>query len=178
MRALTIKMLRDLRRLWPQALAIALVMAAGVATLVLGIGAYDSLSVTRERYYQENRFADIFALVTRAPNALGRDIATLDGVATVDTRVEKLALADLPGMSEPASVLIVSLPDRNAQRLNRIHLHSGRLPQPASDDALVSLSFAQAHHFTEGDHIRLLINGRSNHRHSTVARIHLRAWAG
>ncbi len=32
------KALRDLRRLWGQALAIALVLAAGVATLILGDG--------------------------------------------------------------------------------------------------------------------------------------------
>jgi putative ABC transport system permease protein len=33
------KLLRDLRRLWAQALAIALVMSAGVATFVLAAGA-------------------------------------------------------------------------------------------------------------------------------------------
>ena len=76
-RALDIKLLRDLRRLWAQALAIALVMAAGVATMILGVGAHDSLATTREQYYETNRFADIFANLTRAPLALkpggGRD---------------------------------------------------------------------------------------------------------
>ena len=61
------KVLRDLRRLWAQALAIALVLAAGVATLILGNGAYASLSETRARYYADYRFADVFADVTRAP---------------------------------------------------------------------------------------------------------------
>ena len=60
------KVLRDLRRLWAQALAIALVLAAGVATLILGNGAFASLSDTRDRYYAENRFADVFADVTRS----------------------------------------------------------------------------------------------------------------
>ena len=50
-------------RLWAQALAIALVMAAGVATLILGVGAHDSLVDTRARYYEANRFADVFANV-------------------------------------------------------------------------------------------------------------------
>lgn len=109
-RALDRKMLRDLRRLWPQVLAIALVMAAGVATLVLGVGAYQSLSATRERYYESNHFADVFANLTRAPLSLKRDIEAINGVAAVETRVEKIALADLPDMSEPASVLLVSLP--------------------------------------------------------------------
>ena len=46
---LQIKLLRDLRRLWAQALAIALVMAAGVATLVLGTGAVERRLLTHRR---------------------------------------------------------------------------------------------------------------------------------
>lgn len=160
MRALDIKLMRDLRRLWPQVLAIALVMAAGVATLVLGAGAYDSLSTTRERYYEANGFADVFASLTRAPEALKGAIATIDGVAAVETRIEKIALADIPGMSEPASVLLVSLPGTAQQTLNRLYLRSGRMPDPQSNEAVASAGFARDHGLTQGDTIRVLINGR------------------
>lgn len=159
-RTLDIKLLRDLRRLWPQVVAIALVMASGVATLILGIGAYDSLSTTRARYYEANSFADVFASLTRAPVSLREEIAALDGVAAVDTRIEKLALADLPGMAEPASLLLVSLPDYREAALNRIHLRSGRMPEPGAEEAVASASFAQAHGLTEGGRLRVLINGR------------------
>ncbi|WP_415019893.1 ABC transporter permease [Aestuariivirga sp.] len=159
-RALDRKMLRDLRRLWPQALAIALVMAAGVATLILGVGAYESLSATRERYYQTNQFADVFAGLTRAPLTLKRDIAAIDGVAAVETRIEKVALADLPDMAEPASVLLVSLPDTGSQVLNRLVLRSGRLPESQASEAVASAGFAKAHRLAGGDIIRVLINGR------------------
>ncbi|MFN4141482.1 ABC transporter permease [Aestuariivirga sp.] len=161
MRALDIKLMRDLRRLWPQVLAIALVMAAGVATLILGVGAYDSLSTTRARYYETNRFADLFATLTRAPNTLKPEIAAIDGVAAVETRTEKIALADLPGMAEPASVLLVSVPDYREQALNRVYLRSGRLPDPdAAAEAVASAGFARVHGLREGDTIRVLINGR------------------
>jgi len=160
MRALDIKLLRDLRRLWPQALAIALVMAAGVATLILGVGAHDSLSTTRARYYEENRFADVFASLTRAPNTLKPEIAAIDGVSAVDTRIEKIALADMPGMAEPASVLLVSLPGGRPQALNRLHLRSGRMPDPLGMEAVASVGFARAHGLSEGATLRLLINGR------------------
>jgi putative ABC transport system permease protein len=160
-RALDIKLLRDLRRLWAQALAIALVMAAGVATLILGVGAHDSLATTRERYYEANRFADIFANLTRAPDALKPEIAAIDGVSAVETRIEKIALADLPGMAEPASVLLVSLPDYGEQALNRVYLRSGRMPDTdAAAEALASAGFAKAHGLREGSTIRVLINGR------------------
>lgn len=163
MRVLDIKLMRDVRRLWPQCLAIALVMAAGVATLILGAGAYDSLSTTRERYYETNRFADIFSSLTRAPVMLGGDIAAIDGVAAVETRIENVALADIDGMAEPASVLLVSLPP-GGQMLNRLHLRSGRLPEAGTDrEAVASAGFATAHGLAEGDTIRVLINGRQRH---------------
>ena len=43
MRALDRKLLRDLKRLWAQALAISLVVGGGVATLVMAVGSYRSL---------------------------------------------------------------------------------------------------------------------------------------
>ena len=159
--ALHIKLLRDLRRLWPQALAIALVMAAGVATLVLGVGAYDSLATTRARYYDSNRFADVFATLTRAPRALIPEIAALDGVAAAEGRIDRVALADLPGMREPASVQLVSLPAHGNQQLNRIVLRTGSLPADGETGlAVVSEKFAHAHGLVPGTSIRVLINGR------------------
>jgi putative ABC transport system permease protein len=94
MHPLTIKLFRDLYRLWPQALAIAFVMAAGVATLILATGAHRSLSQTREAYYEANRFADIFAEVTRAPASIAAIVEAMDGVAAVETRISKRAIAD------------------------------------------------------------------------------------
>lgn len=161
MRALNIKLMRDVRRMWGQSLAIALVLASGVATLILGIGAHDSLSSTRARYYETNRFADIFANLTRAPKALAEDIGQIDGVAAVETRITKIALADIDGMIEPASVLVASLPDYREPGLNRIHLKSGVLPDVlAGDEAVASAGFAQAHGLHPGSTIRILINGR------------------
>ncbi len=161
MRALHRKLLRDLMRLWPQALAIALVMAAGVATLILGVGAYDSLSTTRAQYYEANRFADVFATVTRAPKSLKDDIARIDGVSAAETRISKIALADVEGMIEPASVLLTSLPEFGEQVLNRIYLRTGRVPDPeAAGEAVASEGFAAVHGLRPGDTVRVLINGR------------------
>lgn len=70
MRILDVKLVCDLARLWAQALVISLVLAAGVAVLVLAIGAQRSLHETREAYYKRNRFGEIFATVTRAPKQL------------------------------------------------------------------------------------------------------------
>lgn len=155
------KVLRDLRRLWAQVLAIALVLAAGVATLILGNGAYASLNETRARYYEDNRFADIFADVTRAPRALLAEIEAIDGVLDAEARIVKLGLLDLPGTVEPASVLFVSLPGGDGAGLNRLYLRQGRLPDPQSaQEIVVSEGFATALRLGPGDRLPVLMNGQ------------------
>lgn len=160
------KVLRDLRRLWAQVLAIALVLAAGVATLILGNGAYSSLYETRARYYEENRFADVFADVTRAPRALLGEVQAIEGVLDAEARIVKLGLLDLPGMVEPGSVLFVALPETGG--LNRLYLRLGRLPDPLSaEETVISDGFAKAHKLGPGDRLPVLMNGQRRELHIT-----------
>ncbi|MFN0191101.1 MAG: ABC transporter permease [Aestuariivirga sp.] len=161
MRALHHKLFRDVRRLWAQSLAIALVLAAGVATLILGVGAHDSLSETRASYYEANRFADVFASLTRAPKSVLANIRDIDGIAAAEGRIAATAIADLDGMQEPAAVRLVSLPVAGSPVINLLHLRSGRLPfAGASNEAVVTEGFALAHNLAPGDTFRVLINGR------------------
>src|SRR5215203_4244068 len=103
MRVLDIKLMRDLRRLWAQALAIAFVVAGGVATLLLAVGSHRSLAETRLAYYERYQFADVFAIVRRAPKSLVDRIEEIPGVAVVEARIAKLALLDIPNFREPAT---------------------------------------------------------------------------
>jgi len=159
--ALDRKLLRDLVRIWPQALAIALVLASGVATLLLAIGAYRSLEETRRLYYAEHAFADVFALATRAPRWLEGRIQEMPGVAIAEARIARYALLDIEGMAEPATGLALSLPDHKPSILNRPYIRSGRTPEPgARDEVMVNESFASAHTLRIGDGFHAIINGR------------------
>lgn len=161
MSALDAKLLRDIRRLWAQALAIAFVMASGVATLVIGDGAYRSIHETRAAYYDRGGFADVFAQARRAPEGLAREIAALPGVAVAETRIVQAALLDLPDLPEPASAALVSIPDGRQPRLNRLTLRAGRLPDAEkTDEAVISEPFANAHGFRAGDRFAAIMNGR------------------
>lgn len=156
---LRMKLVRDLLRLWPQVMAMALVMAAGVATLILGMGAYTSLDRTRTAYYDSNRFADVFATVTRAPRSLGADIARIDGVLDVELRIARMAILDLPDMDEPGTAMAISLPSFGG--LNQLYLRYGRFPEPsAKSEAVVSEGFAKAHGFQPGSRFAVLMNGQ------------------
>lgn len=159
--ALDRKVLRDLWRLKAQVLAIALVMAAGAATLILATGAVRSLEETRTAYYERNNFADIFAQLRRAPEAVADRIATLPGIAGVETRISENAVLDIDGMIEPGSARLISIPDRGEARLNRLTLQTGRLPDPSRpDEVVVNQAFADAHGFLPGDRFGAIVNGR------------------
>ncbi|MCG8558423.1 MAG: ABC transporter permease [Hyphomicrobiales bacterium] len=161
MSALDRKLWRDLRRMWAQALAIAMVMAAGVATLLLAVGAYRSLEETRSAYYDRYRFADVFASATRAPEALKQRMLEIPGVAAVETRIVKSALLDIEGMAEPATGFAISLPDHRRLQLNRLYLRAGRLPEPGrAEEVTVNEAFAKAHGFRLGDRFKAILNGR------------------
>lgn len=155
------KLFRDLRRMWAQALAIALVMASGAATFVLASGAYRSLDETRRAYYERYGFADVFAAVRRAPKSLEEQVLAIPGVAAAEMRISRLALLDVEGIEEPATGQVLSLPDFAPQRLNRLHLRAGRLPEPDRiDEVAVNEAFAAAHRLTPGATVKAILNGK------------------
>ncbi|BCH25042.1 ABC transporter permease [Mesorhizobium sp. L-8-3] len=161
MAVLDTKLLRDLRRLWAQSLAIALVVAGGVSTVVLAVGSLRSLEETRIAYYERYAFADVFALARRAPKTLLDQIAEIPGVAAVEGRITKLALLDIPQLREPVTGQFVSLPESGRPILNRLHLRMGRMPDPGSvDEVVVTEGFAKAHAFPPGSHFTAILNGR------------------
>ena len=161
MRVLDIKLFHDLKRLWAQALAIALVVAGGVATLVLAVGSYRSLQETRVAYYERYQFADVFASVKRAPKMLIGQIAEIPGVAVVEARIVKFAQLDIRDFREPVTAQFISLPDSGQPVLNRLYMRSGRMPEPGqADEVVVSEGFAQTHAMVPGSHFSAILNGR------------------
>ena len=158
--ALDRKLIRDLIRLRGQVLAIALVLAAGVATVVMAVGTMRSLDETRRVYYERHRFADVFAEVKRAPSGLAERIRALPGVGAVETRISRYVLLDVAGMAEPASARLLSLPEHGAPRLNTLYMRSGRLPERARpDEVVVSEAFAEEHGFRTGDRFGAILDG-------------------
>lgn len=161
MRALTHKLLRDLLRMKGQALAIALVVASGVAVLVMSMSTLESLRLSRTIYYERYRFADVFARLTRAPELLAARIAAIPGVAAVETRVVADVVLDVEGMAEPAAGRLVSIPERPIPHLNDLYLRRGRYIEPdRPGEVLVSEAFAEAHGLAPGDTVSAVISGR------------------
>jgi putative ABC transport system permease protein len=158
--ALDRKLLRELWDMKGQALAIAFVIAGGVSVHLVSAGMLASLEETRGAYYDRYRFADVWASVVRAPNALINEVRRLEGVQAAETRVRSGALFDMPGMIEPATGEILSLPDDAEPSVNQIFLVSGRVPRPERREEVVVLqSFAEAHQLEIGDTVAATVYG-------------------
>jgi putative ABC transport system permease protein len=155
------KLGRDLRRMWAQVLAIAMVMACGVATIVIAVGAYRSLEETRSVFYDRYRFADIFANAVRAPLQLRDRIAAIPGLSSFELRIVKPLLLDIPALAEPATSIAISLPDHGDPAVNALYIRSGRLPVAGrTDEVAVLENFARAHRMQPGSTFRAIMNGR------------------
>ena len=161
MNSLDRKLLRDLWHMKGQAFAIALVIMSGVSTFVMFLSTMYSLNLTRDRFYAEQGFAEVFAPLKRAPESLKERVRELPGVSVVETRVAADVKLDIAGFAEPVTARLVSLPDAGRPLLNRLYLRRGRLPEPwRADEVVVSEAFAQAHRFAPGSTFGAVINGR------------------
>lgn len=160
MRALTRKLLRDLWHVKGQAMAIAAVIACGVAIVVMTYGAMVSLRTTRDLYYERYRFADVFSQLRRAPLPVARQIGEIPGVAGWETRISHYAALDIPELPRPAAAMLVSLPDEGEPRLNRLALRQGRLPLRGRDETVMSENMARALGYAPGSRLSVLLNGR------------------
>lgn len=161
MRALDRKLVRDIWRLRGQAFAIALVLAAACATFVMAMGVHRSLIDIRDAYYAQNRFADVFADMVRAPREVVDRVREIPGVQQAQGTIRQYAVLDLPHRVEPVRALINALEDREADALNRVTLRKGRLPAPgAMDEVVADEGFAAANGLVPGSLVPAIIHGQ------------------
>lgn len=158
--ALNQKLFRDLWAIKGQVAAITLVMAAGIAIFILMFGVLDSLKLTRDTYYERYQFADVFASLKRAPEAVKDRINEIPGVSIVQSRVVFGVTLQMDSMVEPGTGKIISLPDSSSSLLNKLYLRKGRMLFPNEENAILAdESFVKAHDLSLGDSLTVIMNG-------------------
>jgi len=155
------KLWRDLGHMKGQAVAVALVMACGLTMLIMARSLIYSLESTRDEYYRAHRFAEGFAYLKRAPLSLVERVRAIPGISAAQPGISVQVTLDIPGLDEPASGNVRSLPDFGEPELNRLFLRRGQWLQPGKRrEVLVSEAFADANKLQPGHQIALLLNGR------------------
>jgi len=161
MRMLDRKALRDALHLKGQLLAIAVLVACGVAVFIMLRSMNGYLRESQASYYERYGFGELFAHATRAPAGVELALRDLPELDRVETRIVRDVLLDVPGLSEPATGRLVSLPTGGVPSLNRLHLRSGRLPEPGRrEEVVLSAALAGANGLREGDELGAVLNGR------------------
>ncbi len=128
MKALNRKLWRDIWRMKGLVFAITLVVMSGVATFIMFISTMDSLNLTRNMFYRDYSFADVFVNLKRAPESLKEKIQNLPGVNQVETRVSVRVKLDITGFAEPVTAKIVSIPETGRPALESSLYPKGQTP--------------------------------------------------
>lgn len=161
MKAIDRKLLRDLWQMKSQVLTVALVVGSAFSGFAGSLATYDSLERAREDFYASARFADVFADIKRAPREVERRIAAIPGIGEVETTVVYDVTLDVPGVAEPLVGRMIGLPDSAPQRLDRLVIRRGRVPERgAASEVVVSEGFAAARDLQPGTSVVALVNGR------------------
>ena len=161
MNVLDIKVMRDLWAMRTQVLSIALLIAAGIAVLVMSVSNYLALVGAMDAHYRNERFADLFASLKRAPISLVERIRELGGVGVVEPRVAQAVRVIREDSQLPISGRIISIPSSGQPPLNRLYLVEGRWIDPARpDEIIINAAYAQARTVRPGDSIDVILNGR------------------
>lgn len=156
----------EVLRLWRQGIAIAGLLACGIATFIMATGTMEALERSRDQYYQEYRFADAFVPFVRAPKSILDRVAEIPGVRAVAGRVVKDVLLDVPSMVEPVSCRLVSIDDHPQVAMNGVYLRQGRFPERSDrTEVVVSELFANAHGLKPGDSLPANLGGHLEKLH-------------
>ena len=66
-------------------------VASGIGGFIASLSAVDSLALARDRFYEQGRFADVFATLKRAPDTLLERLREVPGVTEAEATVEATA---------------------------------------------------------------------------------------
>ncbi|MGO8994378.1 MAG: FtsX-like permease family protein [Polyangiaceae bacterium] len=161
MKTLQRKLLRDLWQLRYQCFTIALLVGCGIASFVASVSAAASVKASRDAFYEEAHFADVFAHLKSAPRPVLDRLRELPGVATVEGRVVGDYRVIVPGSDEAVVAHFVSVSGPEEARLNQTQIQSGRQVEPGSTNEIVlSATFAETWNLVPGAVLEAVIDGR------------------
>lgn len=136
-------------------------MSVGIGALTMALSTIASLQRAQEAYYERYRFPHVFTHLKRAPLSLADRIAEIPGVSRVQPRIVVDVNLDVPGLAEPATGRLISIPGPPPFGLSELHLRRGRFPEPdRPGEVVASEAFVKAHGFRTGDTLHAIINGR------------------
>ncbi len=151
---------KSVRELWARKGALFLLVciaAVGVSLMVGMVGVIYDLARARNAYYDSYRLADFSVTCKRAPAwALDR-VAQVPNVRRIQGRISLPVRVEVPGLAEPLTGTVLSLPEHRVGALDDVLLTAGLWATERDGDVVVNAAFARARHLHPGDRITALI---------------------
>ena len=158
------KLLRDLWSLKTQVASIALVIGCGIGGYIGTFSTHESLSWSRDHYYDTARVPQVFATAKRAPASLAEKLRAIPGVTEAETRIVRDAQLSIEGVGPPMIARLIGMDFAHPPGMNRLALKSGRWPAPgAAGEVLVNQRFLEARRLALGQTLTVLMNGKLEH---------------
>ena len=148
-----------MRRAWPQTVALTVILAIGVASLISMSGAYRDLSRSYNHTYEQLHYADVTFTVAQAPEAAAESVAEVPGVAAATGRLIVDSGFVLP-TGEIIRCRLIGVVGGSQPQVNSLYIREGQyLPADEDDVAVVEGHFAAYYHLVPGDTVTPIING-------------------
>jgi putative ABC transport system permease protein len=155
-----LKLRRDILASRWQFLAVAVVIALGVAIFIGSYGSYQNLRFSYDHTYDQLRMGDLWFEVDDAPAAVVQDVAAVEGVAAAEGRLVEELPVELPEAG-PERMLgrFVTLPAERRAEVNDVKVTSGEYfsPQRGERQVLLEKGFADYHDAQPGDRLRVVL---------------------
>jgi putative ABC transport system permease protein len=162
MKMLLKKSLRSLRSALGQYLALAAVVAGGVAVYYGANTTLAGLIASRDAVYRESRFADHYFDVLSAPRSLAITLQAVPGILEVAPRIS-LNVRIVRNSAAQEAGRLISCEDQPDVGINRVRVLKGRRSErngSIEPEAMIDHQYASAHGMRPGDAIEVLAKGR------------------
>jgi len=151
---------RDLRASWAQSVALIIIVALGVTSLVALTGAYRDLGTSYHHTYETLHFADLTVRVQSAPADVAAEVAQVEGVRAVTARLVVDTGYLLPD-GEPIRARLIGIPAAGQPAVNRVHMIAGDDLSPDDPNGvLVESRFAEVYDLHPGDTVTPILLGK------------------
>ena len=151
----TLKVFRDIRRSRWQFIAVAVVIALGVAIFIGSYGSFQNLRSSYDRTYDELAMGDLWFEVADAPAAVVADARAIEGVTAADGRLVVDLPATVPAIGEgPIQARLNTLPGDDHPAVNDVKVTAGDY-FTGPGQVLLEQGFADFNDVAVGDVVQL-----------------------
>ena len=118
----------------------------------------ERMEEAKEQYYEEYRFADIFAKVNAMPTSQIDRLLHIEGIADVSMRYIQNARVIMPDNEKVITLKLISVDRNDRNRINDFEIVGNNFSY--NNDLMIGSAFLEAHNLKIDDSIKLIIQNR------------------